>query len=456
MQVFSILQALDLIPARTLFPHPRTLVPFSRSSPLQLPLFPRRFTATSLLTFACSVLDSPAFLLWAYYTLSRQTEQVLFNYFRTTLPKPDNPDIYSVQAAQLDKHDHETIPGLETSRNNQQTKGLLSTLTIDFRRLRSRLLEVFGHSSEESTEAHVEHVDSEAGPTVPQDDHEPEASNEEGQDDDQARNAEDPERSAASLMSSPEDFEGPESRIYQPTYSIPTIDANNTHDLTPPTAEHDTIWSSSEGISPDPDPIAESTPVRVSNRRRNTDTVTMEVEISGRPPNVQLRGRPVFTSTPSADALPADETTTQDPSLPSRRHRESQQLDSKEPKHRVTLLSGYMADMLASHLAQHLSELLCLPLEALLVRTVALGFLAAARPTPSAQTSALGLTRMIYPPTAWFGLGFRGAGWRGVGDYAAKMMLCSVVEAAVGYGIWQVGATTTFWVGRRWFQWGRL
>jgi len=439
LQIFSILQVLNLIPARTLFPHPMSLVPYSRHSLLQLPLFPTRFNAASLLAFASSVINSPAFLLWVFNTLSRRTEQVLFTYFRTTLPKPDNPDIYSEQAAQLDKHDHETIPGLGSPSQSQQTMGFTSNLIPDLRHMRNRLLEVFGLSSTEST---GEHVDSELRTPVTQDVIEPPAANVEGQDDDQRRIAEDQERPLASPTPS-EGFER-------------TISAHNLHDPSPPAAEHDSISSSSQERTPDPDPIVDSAPVRVSNRRRDTDTVTMEVEISGRPPNVQLRGRPVFTSTPSADELPAGGSTTQARPPPQDHRHESRQVDSKEPKHHVTLLSGYMADMLASHLAQFFSELLCLPLQAHLVRAVALGYLAVARPTSSAQMSVLGLTKAVYPADAWFGLGLRAAGWRGVGNYGAKMMLCSAVEAAVGYGVWQVGATTCFWVGRRWFDWGRL
>ncbi len=450
MQIFSILQVLDLVPPGTLFPHPRSLVPYSRQSLLQLPLLPARFSSTSLLAFASSAINSPAFLLWVFNTLSHRTEHFLFNYFRATLPKPDNPDIYSVEAAQLDKHDHETIPGLASSGKGQHTMGSTAMLIADLRHMCNRLLEVFGLGGDKST---GEHVDPEIRPTVTQGDIEPPATNEEGQDDEHSRNAENQESALASPTPT-EGFRRPESRMHHSNNPNPTTNAHNIHDQSQPPVEHDSISSGSEGRSPDP--ITDSAPVRVSNRRRDTDTVTMEVEISGRPPNVQLRGRPQFTSTPSADALSGGETTTQIQPLPPHHHHESRQVDSKEPKHRVTLLSGYMADMLASHLAQFFSELICLPLQAHLVRAVALGFLATAGPTNLAQTSALGLRKAVYPADAWFGLGLRRAGWMGVGDYAAKMMLCSALEAAVGYGIWQAGATTCFWVGRRWFGWGRL
>lgn len=450
MQIFSILQVLDLIPAGTLFPHPRSLVPYSRHSLLQLPRFPTEFSSTSLLAFASSAINSPAFLLWVFNTLSHRTEQVLFNYFRTALPKPDNPDIYSLEAAQLDKHDHETIPGLGPSRKVQHTMGSTAMLIADLRHVGHRLLGVFGLSGKEST---GEHVDSELRPSVTQDDIVPPATNEDGQDEDHIRNAENQERALASPTPS-QGFGRPESRMHLPNNPSPTPNAHNIHDQSPPPVEHDSISSSSEERSPDP--LIDSAPVRVSNRRRDTDTVTMEVEISGRPPNVQLRGRPQFTSTPSADALAGDETTTQ-VQAPVHHHRhESRQVDSREPRHRVTLLSGHMADMLASHLAQYFSELICLPLQAHLVRAVALGCLATAGPTSSAQMSTLGLRNAVYPADAWFGFGLRRAGWMVVGDYAAKMMLCSALEAMVGYGVWQAGATTCFWVGRRWFGWGRM
>lgn len=90
------------------------------------------------------------------------------------------------------------------------------------------------------------------------------------------------------------------------------------------------------------------------------------------------------------------------------------------------------------------------------MRSLTQAFLAAARPTATARAAALGLRRDVYPLESWFGLGLRAGGWRGAGDYAGKMLLCMGLEAVMGFGVWQVGAGVVWWIGREWFQWGRL
>ena len=73
-----------------------------------------------------------------------------------------------------------------------------------------------------------------------------------------------------------------------------------------------------------------------------------------------------------------------------------------------------------------------------------------------AQVTALGLRGGVYPMSAWFGVGLGAGGWRRAGDYVGKMLLCLGLETVVGLGVWQCGVGVTWWIGRRWFQWGRL
>ena len=54
------------------------------------------------------------------------------------------------------------------------------------------------------------------------------------------------------------------------------------------------------------------------------------------------------------------------------------------------------------------------------------------------------------------GLGAGGGGWRGVADYAGKMALVQGLEMGVGVAVWQASVGLSWWVGRRWFGWGRL
>lgn len=117
-------------------------------------------------------------------------------------------------------------------------------------------------------------------------------------------------------------------------------------------------------------------------------------------------------------------------------------------RHHVTALSSHTADALAMHLSTHLADLLFLPLEALFVRSVALGFLSAATGSPSG--SVLGLRTQVIPLCRWFGPGSSpGSSFR----YIKNLVLCGAVEAAVGFGIWQLSAGAAWLMGWKWFHW---
>lgn len=102
------------------------------------------------------------------------------------------------------------------------------------------------------------------------------------------------------------------------------------------------------------------------------------------------------------------------------------------PKHRVTALTSHTADALAMHLSTHLADLLFLPLEALFVRSVALGFMSAAA-TRSPSGPAIGLRNQITPLGRWFGIGISPGGSF---QYIKNLVCCGVIEVAVGLGIW--------------------
>ena len=127
-----------------------------------------------------------------------------------------------------------------------------------------------------------------------------------------------------------------------------------------------------------------------------------------------------------------------------------------EPQHRVTALTAYAADSMASHLSSHLTDLLFLPLEAMFVRSVAIAFLSSPAAGREAQIAAMRWKREILPITGWFGMGLRGGGWRGVADYAGKMVLVSGMEVGIGMAVWQACTGFSWWCGRRYFGWGKL
>lgn len=100
-----------------------------------------------------------------------------------------------------------------------------------------------------------------------------------------------------------------------------------------------------------------------------------------------------------------------------------------------------------------MSDLLCLPLEALYVRSVALAFLAASGTSPLASR----LRADVYPKGSWFGvLGLGASGWRNTGDYMGKMVLCLGIEMVLQLGVWQIGTGFAWWAGKKWFRWGKL
>lgn len=127
-----------------------------------------------------------------------------------------------------------------------------------------------------------------------------------------------------------------------------------------------------------------------------------------------------------------------------------------EPQHRITALTAYAADSMASHLSSHLTDLLFLPFEAMFVRSLAIAFLSSPAAGTEAQMAAMRWKREIYPITGWFGMGLRRGGWRGEADYAGKMVLVSGMEVGIGMAVWQVCTGFSWWCGRRYFGWGRL
>ena len=121
--------------------------------------------------------------------------------------------------------------------------------------------------------------------------------------------------------------------------------------------------------------------------------------------------------------------------------------------YRVTLLTAQAADSMAERLAGCITDILLFPLEALYVRSVALSFLSS--PMGEVGAAAERWKGEVYPLGGWFGMGLR-RGWGGVADYVGKMVLVQGMEMGVGFAVWQVSVGVSWWVGRKWFEWGRL
>lgn len=111
--------------------------------------------------------------------------------------------------------------------------------------------------------------------------------------------------------------------------------------------------------------------------------------------------------------------------------------------HRVTVLSGSPAALILRHLAWNLTDLLFVPVESYLLRSIAHNYLSS--PQAPSSASRIQSPYQILPLGSWFGVGLRAGGWRGVVSYAGKIGLWWGIEVAVGFVIWQLHAGVVWW-----------
>ena len=90
------------------------------------------------------------------------------------------------------------------------------------------------------------------------------------------------------------------------------------------------------------------------------------------------------------------------------------------------------------------------------MRSVAIAFLSSPAAGTEAQIAAMRWKREIFPIRRWFGTGLRGGGWRGVADYAGKMVLVSGMEVGISMAVWQACTGFSWWCGKTYFGWGKL
>lgn len=126
--------------------------------------------------------------------------------------------------------------------------------------------------------------------------------------------------------------------------------------------------------------------------------------------------------------------------------------DDSRPMHRVTHLTACTAETMAFYLSTMFAYVILLPIETLFLRSVALAYLDTAGGT---SKSSSWLRNEIYPKGSWFGMG-SGGGGGGAMDYARRITLSLGLEAALGFGMWQLGAGLTWSLGTRVYRWGRL
>lgn len=97
LEVFAVLQRLGLLPSWPPSPSLSSLIPFRASSPIQL--LPSFFSPGGGPRALYSLMFSPLLLCWVILHGKSQLTQLLYEYVRLALPRPINPDNYSVSGA---------------------------------------------------------------------------------------------------------------------------------------------------------------------------------------------------------------------------------------------------------------------------------------------------------------------------------------------------------------------
>ena len=112
LKIFAMLQWLDLAPAWPLLPNPRFLIPFTSTSPIQIPLLPAQWTPRTFVAYVISLGSSPLLLCAAHRHIDNVLVSKLLEYAQIAFPRPENPDMCSIKAARDADLDDATVPGL--------------------------------------------------------------------------------------------------------------------------------------------------------------------------------------------------------------------------------------------------------------------------------------------------------------------------------------------------------
>ncbi|MCJ1451266.1 Mucin-2 [Mycoblastus sanguinarius] len=412
LELFSTLQQLGLLPSWPFIPRVRALVPFSASSPLQLPILPPRLGFSFYGKCIGSLAFSPLTLWWITSWAKPLVCDKLYRYLRAALPKPDNPDNYSLYGAEAAEFGNENVPGLcNAALESKESSSIIEELAKDLQNI-GRNFQIF--------------YDSVAG-----------MFSNKPKDLDAIDN--DQNIDSRSTSSDPSTQTAETNPLSPTTNPPPTTDPSTTPSPTLSTPEPEPDPSSSSPSRPStPRP-----PIEITTSTATGGTLHMEVSI----PAPNRTSPPIYNTHFSNSPHAIDD----DPDYP---NRNMQPININRTSHRITALTAYAADSMAMHLSTQLTELLFLPLDALFVRSLALAFLSSPASSPTARTAAGRWRSEVFPLGTWFGMGLS-SGWRGMCEYAGKMLLISGIEAGIGLAIWQLGTGMSWRAGTRLFHWGR-
>ena len=479
------------------YPRFTSFIPFSKYSAVQLPAAPSSLSPSSLAKHTWQFLSSPLPAFWIFLTAKRFVDIQAFTEIREALSLPDNPDQSSREAANEERLDESTIPGLLNKdeppatllRRRRYFKGAIEHLRSLGQWCASISPLPLSGRQQGSTEP----------PT----------------DDDDGYPVPDPEIFAAlnSLITAIEQDQPPPADIVvtnqasasqtsdtdaatrPPPNSLSstapfnsTAQTQITTTTTNPPIENAPGTGQRPGSSPSSPPDSLSTPrplspssppqhhVRISDQD-DSSTFLMEVSLAAPTPQQQHPAGPHgFRIPPSADfpmvnwstdqAPPADQSRLSEQSGAGETIRPGTASDAPRAQetahappgtaqnmvhHRVTALSNFAGDSVASHLSIHIANLICIPLESFAMRSIALGFLTAAG-TASVGERGADTRADVYPLMASGGI-TRPGGYVG---YAGRLMLCMLMESCCGWAVWRTSVGLAEILGRRKYGWGRL
>ncbi|KAI4128658.1 MAG: hypothetical protein LQ341_006655, partial [Variospora aurantia] len=323
LQMHSALRLLGLLPLKPAPPSFVASVSFTFTSLISSIHLPRRLTISSGSRSLASLATTPLVL---YYLLDIATQEIAIRtlrYISLALPKPDNPDDFSVAVALLRNEDADVIGGLdffmieETDEIKKDAHTMRERAQTDWAYVRNRLSSFVSH--------------------------------------------------CRSLIG---------------------------QDLTPSVSTHGNQQVDTN--QPQLTSHRHSGQDRQSIERRNESTTSEDS-----PPG------PLDSGTDNQGVVHDRHSTYVHWTPEIRRNLETYQhdvYDGTRPTHRVTHLTASMSTMMAVCLSTTFAHVVCLPLETIFLRSVALAYLDTTLGTPWAS----GLRKEIYPMASWFGMGLRG------------------------------------------------
>ncbi|KAL8695490.1 MAG: hypothetical protein Q9218_000068 [Villophora microphyllina] len=392
----STLQGFGVLPLRQFFSSADTLLRLMTASFVGPFRSSSKFTLKSSLTSIFSVATSPVVLWFTLGTARRAIASKSFTYIRLALPTPDNPDLYSIAVAAARGDDSSQLPGLGFTWDRENSEPIWDSPTV----WKQAKTEWAAFSNRLQSIASWPR-------SVFGGDH-ADFFNDETQEEVAKHHGDSNEGGSA------EPTEGDESAGEDESAE----------------EDDDTSIKSGEDESHSPD-------FQTDHMDGAVETTTMQNENEATTVQSELRH--------SANGYPRTGLALGERGLVLYGPH-----DESKPSHRVTFLSSSLVDSMAFSLSTVVANIILLPLETLFLRSVALTYLNTPGLSPA---SSHWLRQEVYPKGSWFGMGLRGGR---ATDYARKMVLCFGMEMALSYGVWQVGAGVTWWVGKWWFRWGKL